>query len=162
MTHILKLITLLTFTVLLAGCATSKNATLKKADKQSEELIEYAYKYINTPYRSGGTTPKGFDCSGYVQFVYKKIGYAIPRSTDEQIRIGLDIKRTKIKKGDLVFFKNRNQTTKKAGHVGIVVSVSDNGKFRFIHSSTIGGVVIDDIEHSYYKSRYICARRVIL
>ncbi len=155
-----KLVYLLFSLLLLCSCGTSKDAVSRKAEKQSEELVSYASKFLNTPYRSGGTTPKGFDCSGYVQYVYKKFGYSLPRSSNDQMNNGIPVKNNKLKKGDLVFFTGSNKKSKNAGHVGIVTKTRKNGQFQFIHASN-SGVRIDDSELAYYKIRYLRAKRIL-
>lgn len=133
----------------------------KKSEKEARELIQLASQYIGTPYLSGGTTPKGFDCSGYVQFVYKKMGYSLPRTTQEQSNVGTKVgKKEDLKTGDLVFFKGKNAKSKTIGHVGIVTKPKRRGEFEFIHAAN-SGVRIDESESSYYKPRYLRARRVL-
>ncbi|MCL2651309.1 MAG: C40 family peptidase [Candidatus Azobacteroides sp.] len=142
------------------SCVTSKQVIQKKNEREAKELIEYANKYINVPYLSGGTTAKGFDCSGYVQFVYKKIGYSLPRTTQEQSKIGEKVDKKNLEAGDLVFFKGKNSKSREIGHVGIVTKPNKKGKFEFIHAANTG-VRMDDSETSYYKVRYVKARRII-
>ena len=148
------------FAILLTGCSTSKQVAQRKSEKEAKELIEFANQYIGTRYLPGGTTPKGFDCSGYVQFTYEKIGYSLPRTTKEQAKIGAKIKKKNLKTGDLVFFRGRNKKPKSIRHVGIVTETDKKGKFNFIHASS-AGVKIDNSELSYYKIRYIKAQRII-
>ncbi len=156
-----NIVCLFLFIILLTACGTSKNASGSNADREADELVEYAAKYLKTPYRYGGTTSKGFDCSGFVQFVYKRFGYSLPRSSQDQSKVGMKVKDNKFKKGDLVFFKGSNKNSKKVGHVGIITKVEKNGKFQFIHASN-SGVRIDDYEHSaYYKARFLQVKRVI-
>ena len=147
--------------ILLTGCSTSKQAVQRKSEKKAKELIEFANKYIGTSYSYGGTTPKGFDCSGFVQFTYKEIGYPLPRTTKEQAKIGTEVKKKNLKSGDLVFFKGKNNKSKNVGHVGIVTKADKRGEFNFIHVSTNSGVKIDSSELGYYKVRYVKARRII-
>lgn len=117
-------------------------------------IIATAKKYIGTPYKFGGTTPKAFDCSGYLQYVFAEQGIHIPRLADEQYRLGL---RTKTQKelvpGDLVFF-----TTYEPGpsHCGIYL-----GDGNFIHASTSKGVRIDSLSNSYWAPRYIGGKHIV-
>jgi len=156
-----QIIYIIFFVILLTGCSTSKQAVQKKSEKETKELIEFANKYMGAPYLYGGTTPKGFDCSGFVQYTYKKIGYPLPRTTKEQAKIGTKVEKKNLKSGDLVFFKGKNKKSKGVGHVGIVTKADKRGEFSFIHASTNNGVRIDNSELNYYKVRYVKAQRII-
>ena len=155
-TKVKKIVYLVFVLLLLSGCRTSKDA----ASKQADELLSYATQFLNAPYRPGGANPQGFDCSGYVRYVYKKFGYTLPPASNDQMKYGINVKNKNLKKGDLVFFKGSNKKSKRAGHVGIVVQPGRNGQFLFIHASN-RGVRIDDSRQAYYKSRYIRAKRII-
>ncbi|MDR0231758.1 MAG: C40 family peptidase [Dysgonamonadaceae bacterium] len=155
-----QLIYITFFAILLTGCATAKQTAQRKSEREAKELIEFANKYIGTHYVAGGTTPKGFDCSGFVQYSFKNsIGYSLPRTTKEQAKIGTEVKKKKLKQGDLVFFKGKNDKSKDIGHVGIVTK-ANKGEFYFIHAAS-SGVRVDNSKSSYYKTRYIKARRII-
>jgi Cell wall-associated hydrolases (invasion-associated proteins) len=134
----------------------------KKRQGEVDDLIKYARKYEGVKYRSGGTTPKGFDCSGYSQYVYKEFGYNLPRTTTDQSKIGKKVNRRDVLPGDLVFFKGRDKKKKRVGHVGIVTEVDRHGDFTFIHASSSRGIVETSIKELYYKDRYLSARRIIL
>ena len=125
-------------------------------------LIDYASKYIGTPYRYGGRTPKGFDCAGYARFVYLRYGYDLPGWSGAQAKLGTEVSDTRnLQPGDLVFFGGRHNT-KAVGHTGIVVSADPtDGTFRFIHASTGAGVIISKSTEPYYKQRYLTARRLL-
>ncbi|MGG0669561.1 C40 family peptidase [Sporosarcina koreensis] len=116
-------------------------------------LVSTARTYMGTPYAYGGTTTSGFDCSGYTQFVFKKQGINIPRSTGEQFAMGTAVKKSDLKTGDLVFF---NTFGNRVSHVGIYI-----GSSRFIHASTSKGVMISSVnDPAYWGKRYLGARRV--
>ena len=156
-----KIIYAILFSTLLTGCGTLKQTAQKKSEEEAKELIRFASQYIGTPYVYGGTTPKGFDCSGYVQFVYKKMGYSLPRTAREQAKVGNPVQRKEeLHTGDLVFFKGRNAQSREIDHVGMVTNSNQRGEFEFIHAAS-AGVKIDKSESSYYKPRYVTARRII-
>lgn len=125
-------------------------------------LIDYASKYIGTPYRYGGRTPKGFDCAGFARFVFLRYGHDLPGWCSGQVRLGSEVKDTRdLQRGDLVFFGDRHNI-KTIGHTGIVVDAdSTTGVFKFIHASTTAGVIISRSTEPYYKLRYITARRIL-
>jgi cell wall-associated NlpC family hydrolase len=150
------------FLFIFSSCGTSKYSSQRRADKEIGKIIRYAGNFMGTPYRMGGNTPKGFDCSGFTQYVFKEFNYHLPRTTEEQGKMGAKIAKKKdLKPGDLVFFTGNNQRSKRVGHVGIVVDVNGRGNFRFIHASTTRGVMISRDTESYYKSRYLLARRIV-
>lgn len=124
----------------------SASAATKKS------VITVANKYIGTPYKYGGITPKGFDCSGLVNYSYKQVGKKLPRTAADMYKKGKTVKKTDLKKGDLVFFSTYK---KGASHVGIYI-----GDNKFIHSSSSKGVKIDKLSNSYWKTKYYGAKRI--
>lgn len=119
-------------------------------------LLQTAKSYMGTPYTFGGTTPKqGFDCSGYLQYVFAKNGIAIPRLADDQYKLGTRTKTTtQLEPGDLVFF-----TTYEPGpsHCGIYL-----GGGEFIHASSSKGVRIDALSNAYWQPRYIGGKHIVM
>ncbi|WP_291963821.1 C40 family peptidase [Caloramator sp.] len=119
-----------------------------------EQVEDIAKSLLGVRYVYGGTTTNGLDCSGFVQYVYKKMGVVLPRTASQQARVGLAVSKDNLRKGDLVFFE-----TVSAGisHVGIYLG---NGKF--IHaSSTKKGVTISSLNSGYYNERYRGAVRIL-
>jgi cell wall-associated NlpC family hydrolase len=131
------------------GAVTDKVNTMLKFDLQG--LLSTAKSYIGVRYVYGGTTPSGFDCSGYLGYVFKKHGISLPRMTSDIYNVGQKV--TNLIPGDLVFYE-----TYKPGpsHAGIYL-----GNNQFIHSSSSRGVSISDMNLSYWKTRYLGAKRVI-
>lgn len=121
----------------------------------ADDIIAMAKGYIGVPYVWGGATPKGFDCSGLVQYVYGKHGIELPRVTYDQINVGASVQPNKLRPGDLVFF----DTDRKRGgpdHVGIYI-----GGGKFIHTPRPGeSVKISSMSESYYMDRWMGGRRV--
>lgn len=139
----------------------SDSITPKAAKKlHPDSVIQYAFSFMGDRYKRGGTSSKGFDCSGYTLTVYKKFNIKLPHTSAGQSHVGVEIPKKLISKGDLVFFRGRNSRRKGIGHVGIVIS-EKNEPIEFIHSSTSGGVRIDRLESDYYKKRFIKATRVL-
>jgi cell wall-associated NlpC family hydrolase len=105
------------------------------------------------PYRNGGGDPNGFDCSGFVRYVYQQHGVAMPREVREQYRVGSNVDRGDLEPGDLVFFST---TAPGASHVGIIV-----GGDQFVHAPSERGVVrVENLSSQYWASRYVGAKRV--
>ena len=130
------------------------------AQTTADAVIDEARKYIGTPYRAAGRTPKGFDCSGFTRYVYGKFGYDLSGSAPGQWHHGHNVQRSELQRGDLVFFGGRRKS-RSIGHVGIVTDVNaEKGTFNFIHSSS-KGVRISVSTEGYYVHRYIGARRLL-
>lgn len=110
---------------------------------------------MGVPYKWGGETPDGFDCSGYVAYVFREaIGKKLPRQVVDQIETGKAVSRSNLKPADLVYFWVRE---KKQLHIGIYI-----GGGRFIHAPSASGVInIQSLDIVYWKIRYQGARRVI-
>lgn len=119
-----------------------------------QQLVAYAQEFLGTPYVWGGTTTKGFDCSGFTQYVFKQFGYSLKRTAANQLTCGTTVTGD-LQVGDLVFFKNTYSTTAAASHVGIYM-----GNNMFIHAAN-GGVKITSLDHEYYAPRYIGAQRIL-
>ena len=116
-------------------------------------VAEFALAFRGVPYRSGGATPAGFDCSGLVQYVFAQYGINVPRVVEEQWHVGDKIKPRDIKPGDLLFFSTKGPG---ASHVAIAL----DGE-RFVHAPNSTGVVrVEALSSTYWGSRYLGARRV--
>lgn len=115
------------------------------------ELIDHALSLKGVPYVFGGTSRKGFDCSGFTQYVFKGSGISLPRTSFEQCGIGSSVSRDQLQEGDLVFF---HTYTAGASHVGIYI-----GGGRFIHASN-SGVRVTNLADNYYEARYLGARHI--
>ncbi len=137
-----------------------KDTLVKKNSQQVDELISFAKKFLGTPYRYAGTTPSGFDCSGFINYVFGNFGFQLTRTSYGLAEFGQTIKLAEIQPGDLMFFKGSNANSSQVGHVAMVIEVTPDA-IKFIHSSTSRGVVIDNFKTSkYYVPRFIKAKRL--
>ena len=136
---------------------------LESAQRELKALnvIDFADSFVGRPYRRGGKTPKGFDCSGFTSYVFGHFDRQLGASSRSQYTQGEPVSRDRIQPGDLLFFSGR-RGGKTVGHVGIAVEVEQNGAVKFIHSATSGGIRYDRYpDGGYYSSRYIGARRIL-
>jgi len=134
-----------------------KGKTYHLTERDKEELLEYAKYFKGGKYVWGGTTPKGFDCSGYVQFLYKKHNVNLPRTAWSQSKKGVSVDKNDLKKGDLLFFLTDKKRGIPVTHVGIYI-----GDGEFIHAaSKKKGIIISPIYSGYYASKFVSAKRVL-
>ena len=142
-------------------------STLKQKYYSSEELnktpstvkelmLMEILKYVNTPYKFGGNSKNGIDCSAFTQTVYNSCSIRLLRSAREQFSQGIEISdKENLRFGDLVFFNTRK--TVKPGHVGIYI-----GDNLFVHASSKNGVIVTPLDSDYYSERFMGARRIDL
>ena len=119
----------------------------------ADELIVIAKSKLGSPYSYGSLGPNAFDCSGYTSYVFRQMGISLPRTASSQAYAGVKVAKANLQKGDLVFFNTYGGIS----HVGIYI---ENGNF--IHASSYGsGVVVSNINDSYYAPRYVTAARYL-
>lgn len=147
--------------LLLQGTLLHGQTTVPDTCFSVDTLITESMKYLGTPYRWAGKTPKGFDCAGFTRYIYGKFGVTLAPSAGGQYKMCKKVWGDTLRVGDLVFYGGR-KNTKAVGHVGIVTEVNDDGSFRFIHSSTQSGIIITYSKEPYYRKRYIGACRIIV
>jgi cell wall-associated NlpC family hydrolase len=134
--------------------------TSEKTTSNADKVIDFAKTFLGVPYVYGGASPAGFDCSGFIQYVFKEFGYSLARTAGDQSLFGFDVTLSELQPGDLMYFKGRNVNSSAIGHVGMVTAVKD-GKIEFIHAA--GKSVRMDVfnNSSYYVPRFIKARRTL-
>jgi cell wall-associated NlpC family hydrolase len=119
----------------------------------AESAADIAQTMIGKPYKFGGTTPKGFDCSGLVQYSYRKAGIKLPRATGAQLAQTSAIRKRDLRRGDLLFF---NEDGQENSHVAIYL-----GDGLFVHAPSSGGTVrIEKLESAHWQKTFSAARRV--
>ena len=135
---------------------TLQTATAEEALALRGQIRTESLRYQGVPYVWGGTTPNGFDCSGFTQYVFNAVGSGITRSCASQLQDGVIIAKEDLQCGDLIFFKNTTGYTNFVSHVGIYI-----GNGQLIHAGS-RGITVVDLENAYFEYHYMCARRVIL
>lgn len=131
--------------------------TFEVSDYIKQQILNVAAESLGSPYRGGGTTPAGFDCSGFVKFTMDQFDIALPRNSAEMAKTGKRILKKDAKPGDLIFF---NTNGSNISHVGIVTENTD-GVIKFIHSSTTRGVVYSSTSDGYYARTFVCVNRIL-
>lgn len=150
--------TLLFLIILASGCASHKKAQVR--EEKVGKVISTARTYLGTPYRYGGVTRSGMDCSGLLINSFRAIDYDLPRSSADQSKVGKEVKLKDLQPGDLVFFAT-GKKRRKVTHVGLVTEKKGRENLKFIHASTSLGVVETNIYADYYIKRFRGGRRVI-
>lgn len=125
---------------------------LNEKVNEASDVISYAKNFIGTRYVYGGRSPSGFDCSGFVGYVYEKFGVSLPRTSSAQYNATTRVSKANLQAGDLVFFTNGGRGV---GHVGIYV-----GNNQFIHSPSAGRTVCIDSMSGYYSRNYVGGGRI--
>jgi len=151
----MKYLFFLSIAILIHSCSTASRYNRSQNNHEADILNTVSHKWLNTPYKYGGTSRKGIDCSGLTRNIYKEaFHYKLPRTSQEQYKQGQLVRINWIKSGDLIFFKKDRHSG--LDHVGIYL-----GNEKFIHATTKRGVVISELNSSYYKSRIVGIRRYL-
>ncbi len=127
------------------------------ASEQQQLVLDTALSYLGSPYKYGGTTRAGFDCSGFVSAAFQPLEISLHRSSHEMANQGKHVDLKNVQVGDLLFFVTGKN--KRISHVGIVVE--NEKEIKFIHSSTSRGVIISSMNEGYWSKAYRKARRVM-
>ena len=150
----LMMLASLLFTI--TSCNSPKKISAE--NQRTQTIVSAARSYIGTPYRYGGTTRSGMDCSALVVRSFEQAKVPVPRTSGEQVKLGKAVGIYDLKPGDLVFFsakKNRRKIT----HVGIVTAIKGKDNVSFIHASTKLGVIENNLMSDYYRGIFVKARR---
>lgn len=130
-------------------------AEAAKSDK-GQEIADYALTFVGYPYVYGGSSPSGFDCSGFTSYIYKQFGYSINRTASNQLDNGVSVSMSELQPGDLVMFK-KGSSGSRASHVGIYI-----GGGQFVHASTSSvGVIVSNMSDAYYTTGFVGGRRIV-
>ncbi len=148
---------LIAIVIIASGCAATRETPSRTGSAKADQIIQTAKSLIGTPYAWGGTTPKsGFDCSGYVCYVFGQNGYTLPRSTVEQTQVGQPISRKGLAPGDIVIFRLPGGG-QRGLHTGIYL-----GNGTFIHSPRRGqSVKEENLNSPHWTKWYVGARRIL-
>lgn len=145
----------------------SKTANLRMLDSKfdgkisgsAKDILKDAERYLGTPYKFGGNTSSGFDCSGFTVKVFKENDLNLPRRSSDQAEAGKKIDIKEVKPGDLLFFATAGGS--RVSHVGIVHDIGNDGEVKFIHASTSKGVIISSLNEKYWNKAYLHAQRIL-
>ena len=151
-----RFLPILICTLFIACQSTVRFSSVKEGKYVSNQLEQFISEWMDTPYRYGGMSKNGVDCSGFVYLLMKNVyGIQLPRSSRDQYRRGKKIARNRLRKGDLVFFNL--EPRRGVDHVGVFL-----GSDKFVHASTEMGVTISNLGDSYYRKRYYGACRYLI
>ena len=133
------------------------------ASDLADRIIDEARKWSGTPYRRGGNGPRVFDCTGFTKFIFGQFGYTLGRTVPAQAGDGRELigNLSDLQKGDLLIFASR-PNKRRMGHAGIFIGMDSTGtNFQFIHAAVRGGVQVNNLKETYYRDRFLGARRVL-
>lgn len=180
--RIKQLSVLMMASVITVSCGSSKNVSSKKKtatktvakaenlrkldsrfdgsiSRSVSDILKDAEKYLGTPYKFGGNSTSGFDCSGFTVKVFEENDFSLPRRSADQADAGKKIDIKEVKPGDLLFFATAGGS--RVSHVGIVHDIGADGEVKFIHASTSKGVIISSLNEKYWNKAYLHAQRVL-
>lgn len=143
------------------SCSSTKTVreTTKRRTVKIDKIVVNALKYKGVPYKFGGTTKRGMDCSGIVYVSYLKENLRLPRVSRDMAKSGKKVALRNAKKGDLLFFKTAKRKNR-INHVGLIVSVKKN-QIRFIHSTSSRGVITSLLSERYWKNAFVKVKRIL-
>lgn len=125
-----------------------------------DSIVAYGTKLIGAPYLPAGITCNGFDCSGFVYFIFNKYGIKLPHSSALLANAGADVPLNQARKGDLLIFTGTTESNRTPGHVGVVITEPGEA-VKFVHASSEGGVKISQVSGTGYERRFLRVKRVL-
>lgn len=137
----------------------NSGSTVNARKLKIDALLKTARSYYGVPYRTGGISHSGMDCSGFTQTSFKSIGVNLPRVSRDQALVGQAISKSQLQAGDLVFFATG--TPGRINHVGIVTDARNADAIRFIHASSSRGIMETSMGINYWIRAYVKSRRVV-
>ncbi|MCK9611418.1 MAG: C40 family peptidase [Bacteroidales bacterium] len=123
-----------------------------------DSVILFGKQFLGLHYKYGGYTSQGFDCSGYVSYIFKNFGYSFPRSSSGMATVGEKVDIKSARKGDFIYFKGRSTKSSHVGHVALIIE-ADSGQVTMMHSCHRGVLIEKYNDSDYYKRRYLMCRR---
>ena len=159
MTKHKKIFLTISFLILCLNSFSQKN---EKIFYNQDSVVNYAKSFIGIPYKWGSSSEEGFDCSGFVSFVFRHFNITTSRGARDYYKAGKNISQDSCQKGDIILFTGTNFSRKSVGHVGIIIS-NYGEPIKFIHSSSSKnhwGVTITDFTNSAYPKRFMGIRRL--
>ena len=152
---------LVVISLLLSSCSSTKTAVKKttKPTTKVDRIVSNALKYKGVRYKFGGTTKKGMDCSGVVYVAFDSENVQLPRISRDMAKRGKKISLSKVKKGDLLFFRT-SKSKRSINHVGLVVSHT-KGQIKFVHATTSRGVIVSNLLEKYWKKAFVKATTIL-
>lgn len=140
----------------------AQSPLLEEKKDVRDSLVNFATKQLLVPYKYASCDPAiGFDCSGFVFYVFQHFNIPSPRTSSAFEKAGKKISLKEVQKGDILVFTGTDASIRKGGHVGIVLSVGDSIKFIHSSSGTANGVCISALEENHYSKRFLVARDLI-
>ena len=143
----------------LASCGTRKSVPASGVDATAAQVVDNAFDFLGTPYRYGGTTSRGMDCSWLLYTAFLMEGISLPRQSADLARLGYKLSLKQVQPGDLLFFWT-GKSRARINHVGLVVRLEKDQIF-FIHASSSNGVMVSELDHLYWMDHFVMARRVL-
>jgi probable lipoprotein NlpC len=138
---------------------TNNGSAINNRKTKVDSLIKKSRSLYGVPYRTGGVTVSGMDCSGFTQVCFKSVGVNLPRVSRDQSFAGNPVELPELKPGDLVFFATA--TANRINHVGIISDVTDSNDIKFIHASSSRGVMQTSMSIDYWVKAFVKAKRIL-